>query len=140
MLVLSTAAHSKHTVAPMTFGQIDVESAIKSLPSKSDKALEEVRLIDNGHLGIRVFRIYSPVGRHQHQFSDTYLHILSGKAEFAIEDGETFQAGEGELIFWVKGTDHSVLKIIEHPLVVYAVDGPTRRPNDVLKAPKKIRN
>ncbi len=125
------ATRTVGAIPPRQYGSVSVTDAVSDLPNTSDKPLEHVHLVNNGAVGIRVFRIYSPVRRHQHRYSDTYLHILSGRAVFAIEDNEPFAAGAGDLLFWQQGTDHQVIRVIEGPLVVYAVDTPTRRLDDV---------
>jgi GrpB-like predicted nucleotidyltransferase (UPF0157 family) len=66
--------------------------AIDPLPAKSSKALEVVRLVNKGLLGLRFFRVYSFVAHYQKQSSDTYLHILSGNVEFAIKYGDVLKA------------------------------------------------
>lgn len=112
---------------PKRYGKANIANAIAALPQASERVLEDVQLVDNGSLGVRMFRVYGPVPRHRHQYSDTYLHIVSGRGEFAVEDEPSFEAGEGDMIFWVRGTDHQVVRVIEEPLVVYAIDSPTRR-------------
>ena len=120
------------TITPKRYGKASIAQAITSLPQSSEQLLEDVQLVDNGSLGIRMFRVYGPVPRHQHQYSDTYMHIVSGRGEFAVEDEPPFEAGAGDMIFWVRGTDHQVVRVLEEPLVVYAIDSPTRRLGDVL--------
>ncbi len=128
----STEQNFAEAITPKRYGKANIANAIATLPQTSERVLEDVQLVDNGSLGVRMFRVYGPVPRHQHQYSDTYLHIVSGRGEFAVEDEPAFEAGEGDMIFWVRGTDHRVVRVIEEPLVVYAIDSPTRRPDDVL--------
>lgn len=116
---------------PQSFGKIDVLAAIDSLPESSDKPFVDRRLADNGEVGVRVFRVYNPVPTHNHAFSSTYLSIKSGRAIFSIDGGQPFEAAAGEMVFWSRGVNHQVIKILEHPLVFLAIDAPTRRQNDV---------
>jgi mannose-6-phosphate isomerase-like protein (cupin superfamily) len=118
---------------PQTFGKLDVQAAIDSLPKSSDKPFIDVRLADNGEVGVRVFRVYNPVPNHNHAFSSTYLSIKSGRAIFSIDGGKPFEAAAGEMVFWGRGVNHQVIRILEHPLVFLAIDAPTRRHSDVQK-------
>ena len=118
---------------PQTFGKLDIQTAIDSLPKNSDKPFIDVRLADNGEVGVRVFRVYNPVPTHNHAFSSTYLSIKSGRAIFSIDGGQPFEAAAGEMVFWGRGVNHQVIKILEHPLVFLVIDAPTRRHNDVQK-------
>jgi len=118
---------------PQTFGKLDIQAAIESLPQSSNKSFIDVHLADNGEVGVRVFRVYNPVPSHNHAFSSTYLSIKSGRAIFSIDGGRPFEAAAGEMVFWGRGVNHQVIKILEHPLVFLAIDAPTRRQNDVQK-------
>ncbi|MCG8323975.1 MAG: cupin domain-containing protein [Thiotrichales bacterium] len=115
---------------PIPFGQLGIKSALNSLPEESDQLYVERRLLDNGNIGVRVFRVYKPVPPHYHAYSSTYLSIQSGRALFAIEGGEPFKAGPGDMIFWEKGLVHELIRIIEHPFTALAIDTPTRRKDD----------
>ena len=83
---------------------------------------------------MRVFRVYNPVPRHNHAYSSTYLYIKSGRGVFRIEGGEEFEAGAGDMVFWERGIDHEVVRIMEHPLTFVAIDTPVRRTDGVQKA------
>lgn len=128
-IILTTPVSAQQL--PKTFGKLDVQAAIDSLPISSDKAFIDVPLADNGEVGIRVFRVYNPVPKHNHAFSSTYLSIKSGRAIFSIDGGKPFEAAAGEMVFWGRGVNHQVIRILEHPLVFLALDTPTRRHNDV---------
>ncbi len=132
----TTINNTEHDIAeaitPKRYGKANIAEAVAKLPEVSERVLEDVPLVDNGSLGVRMFRVYGPVPRHQHQYSDTYMHIVSGRGEFAVEDEPSFEAGAGDMVYWVRGTDHQVVRVIEEPLVVYAIDSPTRRPGDVV--------
>ena len=116
---------------PKSFGHFNINAAIDSLPETSIKPVLEARLVDNGETGIRVFRVYNPVPRHNHAYSSTYLRIESGRALFSIDGGEPFEAKAGDFVFWERGIDHEVLQILEHPLTFLAIDAPTRREDDI---------
>lgn len=130
LAVAAMPAHAE-TVAPRAFGSFKVAETVASLPETSEKIMEERRLIDNATTGVRVFRVYKAVPRHHHKFADTYLQVLSGKAEVAINGGAPFEAGTGDLLFWRASVDHEVVRIIEEPLVFLAFDSPVRRKGDV---------
>ncbi len=133
-LALSNGAVFAETVE--RFGTRDLDAAIASLPSESRKPLEEVRLIDTGMVGVRVFRVYNVVPRHSHRYSSTYLTIRSGRGILRIEGGKEIEAGAGDMVFWERGVEHEIVKILEHPYVFIAVDAPVRRQGDVLKRRK----
>lgn len=116
---------------PKAYGSFNVNAAIDALPETSIKPFVDARLVDNGGIGIRVFRVYNPVPRHNHAYSSTYLKIESGRALFSIDGGEPFEAGAGDFVFWQRGIDHQILQILEHPLTFLAIDTPTRREGDV---------
>ena len=116
---------------PKAYGSFNVNAAIDSLPETSIKPFVEVRLVDNGETGIRVFRVYNPVPRHNHAYSSTYLKIESGRALFSINGDKPFEVGAGDFVFWERGVDHEVIQILEHPLTFLTIDAPTRREGDV---------
>lgn len=130
-LLLTTPVRADEKIFPKIFGSADSNAAIASLPEKSEKPFVDRQLIDNGDLGMRVFRVYNPVPRHQHKFSDTYLYIVSGEAEILINGKDKMHGKPGDVLFWQAGVDHEVPRIIKHPLVVLAIDNPFRREGDV---------
>lgn len=130
-LVALAASFSAHALEPQQYGKVDIDAATSQLPTNSDKVLEEARLVDNATTGVRVFRVYRPVPRHHHKFADTYLKILSGKAEVSIDGEKPFVASAGEMVFWRAGVDHEVTRIIQEPLVFLVFDSPVRRKGDV---------
>jgi quercetin dioxygenase-like cupin family protein len=67
-----------------------------------------------------VFRVQNPVTRYSHAYSSTYLKIESGRGLFRLEGKETFEAGEGDLVFWQRDVDHEVIDIIEGPLIFFS--------------------
>jgi len=133
LLITTMLLATKNTLAqePKAYGSFNVNAAIDALPETSIKPFVDSRLVDNGGIGIRVFRVYNPVPRHNHAYSSTYLKIESGRALFSIDGGEPFEARAGDFVFWERGIDHEVLQILEHPLTVLAIDTPTRREGDV---------
>lgn len=131
VLGIAAIAANGHAVEPQTFGHLDIGGAVAKLPRTSKHVLEEQRLIDNGLTGVRVFRVYKPVPRHHHKYADTYLYILSGRAEVSINGRKPIVAGAGSLVFWQNGVDHEVTQILDEPLVFLAFDSPVRREGDV---------
>lgn len=132
LLILSglCASVARADEGPRDYGRLDLDAAISRLPAQSDKPFVDARLLDNGPIGVRVFRVYHRVPRHHHAFSSTYLVIQSGRARFRLEGKETFVAGKGDMVFWERGVDHEVTEILEAPLVFISVDAPTRREGD----------
>jgi len=133
LMAMSATQKLQAQMLPQAFGKLDLNAAIQSLPAKSNKPFVDRRLLDNGEVGVRVFRVYNPVPQHNHAFSSTYLTIASGEAVFRIAGGKPFTAGKGDMVFWERGVDHAVEKITTHPLVFIAIDAPVRREGDVQK-------
>lgn len=132
--VLSATASFAEPLNPRDYGLLDVAEALASLPESSERTIREVRLLDNGDLGVRVFRIYGPVPEHHHAFSDTLLKVLAGEAEIAIDGGKPFTAAPGDVVFWQAGVPHAVLSVAGGPVDFLAIDTPTRREGDVVGA------
>ena len=130
-ILMFMTAKTSFAEGPQTYGKFDLKAAIDSLPESSDKPYADARLLDNGYVGVRVFRVFHPVPRHHHDYSSTYLNIQSGRALLSIEGGEPFEAGAGDMVFWERGVDHEIIRILEHPFTALAVDTPTRRKDDV---------
>ena len=108
----------------------DLQAVAASLPEKADTMLIDVRLTDEPAASSRVFRIYRDVPAHFHRTCDEYLHVLSGQARFTVGDAEPMNLGPGQLLFFGRGVVHSIA-VLEHPVVVFAVDTPRRDPGDV---------
>jgi mannose-6-phosphate isomerase-like protein (cupin superfamily) len=109
----------------------DLYAIAKNFPAQADTMLIDTRLTDQVHASARVFRVYSPVAAHYHATCDEYLLVLTGRAKFFLSEGDPFEVGPGQLIFFKQGTVHGTPEIIEEPFVVFAVDTPRRDPSDV---------
>ena len=133
LLILISINQTSLAQLPVSFGKLDLNSAIASLPKMSVEPFESIALLDNGETGVRVFRVYNPVPRHHHAYSSTYLKIHSGRGRFRINNGNIIEAGAGDMVFWERGIDHEVVSIIEHPLTFIALDTQVRRDSDVQK-------
>lgn len=125
---------SAESLTGRDYGRIDVAEAQASLPESSENTIEEARLLDNGDLGMRVFRIYGPVPEHHHTFSDTFLKVLGGEAEIAIDGKKPFTVIPGDVVFWRAGVPHAVFSIAGGPVDFLSIDTPTRREGDVVRA------
>jgi mannose-6-phosphate isomerase-like protein (cupin superfamily) len=109
----------------------DLHAIAANFPAQSATMLVDTRLTDEPHASARVFRVYTPVAAHYHITCDEYLFVLSGRAKFFFGDGELFELGPGQLIFFKQGVVHGTPEILEEPFVVFAVDTPRRDPSDV---------
>lgn len=133
LLVQTVSAQTKEKPSMGNqYGVINIDEYVKLLPKDNDGIIKDIRLIDRGHAGVRIFRLYDEVPMHYHSKSDAYLYILSGKAEFFVADKGPITAGKGDLLFWAAGTPHGNGKIIEGPLDVLVFDAEARDPNDVI--------
>jgi mannose-6-phosphate isomerase-like protein (cupin superfamily) len=121
----------KQSLTQHNSATFDLHEIVKHFPAQADTMLIDTRLTDEEHASARVFRVYTPVAAHYHATCDEYLLVLSGRAKFFLGDGETFEVGPGQLIFFKKGTVHGTPEIVEEPFVVFAVDTPRRDPSDV---------
>jgi mannose-6-phosphate isomerase-like protein (cupin superfamily) len=108
----------------------DLQAVAASLPDHAETMLIDVRLTDEPAASSRVFRIYRDVPAHFHRTCDEYLHVLSGRARFTVGDAEPMDLGPGQLLFFKRSVVHSIV-VLEHPVVVFAVDTPRRDPSDV---------
>jgi mannose-6-phosphate isomerase-like protein (cupin superfamily) len=112
-------------------GVFDINAIKQNFPASADTMLVDTRLTDEQEASCRVFRIYVDVPAHFHKTCDEYLLVVSGRAMFRIGDGEWFEAREGQLIFFKKGTVHAIRLLDNEPLVFLAVDTPRRDPKDI---------
>jgi mannose-6-phosphate isomerase-like protein (cupin superfamily) len=110
----------------------DVKKIASQFPDTAETMLIDTRLTDETHASSRVFRVYRPVPAHYHATCDEYLLVLSGRATFFLGEGEPFEVGPGQLIFFKQGTVHGTPEILEEPFIVLAVDTPRRDPADVI--------
>ncbi len=133
LMVLLALNQTSFAKLPQEFGKLDLTLAINSLPKFSQKPFQDIRLLDNGETGVRAFRVYHPVPIHNHAYSSTYLSIHSGRGLFRIAGGDVIEAGVGDMVFWQRGVNHEVIRILEHPLTFIAIDAPVRRSDDVQK-------
>ena len=117
-------------MSPGDSATFDLLAVAASLPDQAETMLIDVRLTDESAASSRVFRIYRDVPAHFHRTCDEYLHMLSGRARFTVGDAEPVELGAGHLLFFRRSVVHSIV-VLEHPVVVFAVDTPRRDPSDV---------
>ena len=108
----------------------DIDAIIERFPDTADTMMCDTRMTDEAEASCRVFRVYRPVPAHFHATCDEYLYVLRGKGTFALGNEAPFPIRAGQLLFFKKGTVHS-LQATEDPLVFLAVDTPRRDPSDV---------
>lgn len=103
-----------------------------TFPEHADTLLLDRYLVDNPTASTRLFRVYGPTPAHLHQHSDEHLLILSGRGTFWIGDPSSAQdLGPGTLLVFARNTTHATPAILEHPLIVLAIDTPRRDPTDI---------
>lgn len=110
----------------------DLHAIARTFPDTADTLLVDTRLTDEDEASARVFRVYHPTPPHYHATCDEYLVVLSGRARFFMGDGEPFEVGPGEMLFFKKFTVHGMPEILEHPLFMVSVDTPRRDPADII--------
>lgn len=108
----------------------DIDAIIERFPATADTMMCDTRLTDETEASCRIFRVYKPVPSHFHATCDEYLYVLRGRGTFAMADMAPFPIQAGQLLFFKKGTIHS-LAVTEDPLVFLAIDTPRRDPGDV---------
>ncbi len=125
-VAMSASPSSAH--APIA--TFDLHAIAASLPATADTMLVDVRLTEEPAASSRVFRIYRDVPAHFHRTCDEYLLVLSGRARFTVGETPAQDLGVGQLLFFKREVVHRI-EVLEHPVVVFAVDTPWRDPNDV---------
>jgi len=108
----------------------DLQAVATSLPASADTMLVDVRLTDEPAASSRVFRIYRDIPAHFHRTCDEYLLVLRGRARFTVGTTPPLDLGPSQLLFFQRSVVHSIV-VLEHPVVVFAVDTPRRDPSDV---------
>jgi mannose-6-phosphate isomerase-like protein (cupin superfamily) len=108
----------------------DINAIIERFPATADTMMCDTRMTDETEASCRVFRVYKPVPAHFHATCDEYLYVLRGRGTFAMGDLAPFPVEAGQLLFFKKGTIHS-LEATEDPFVFLAIDTPRRDPSDV---------
>jgi mannose-6-phosphate isomerase-like protein (cupin superfamily) len=116
---------------PRTTAVFDLHTIANNFPSAAETMLIDTRLTDEKAASARVFRVYRPLPAHFHATCDEYLLVVSGRAKFFLGNGEPFELGPGQLVFFKQGTVHGAPEILEEPFVVFAVDTPRRDPADI---------
>jgi mannose-6-phosphate isomerase-like protein (cupin superfamily) len=118
--------------SPNNTAVFNIKQIAGNFPDTADTMLIDTRLTDENHASSRVFRVYRPTPAHYHATCDEYLLVISGRATFFLGDGQPFEVGPGQLIFFKQGTVHGTPEILEEPFVVLAVDTPRRDPKDII--------
>lgn len=121
---------STETQGPPRQAIFDIDAIIERFPATADTMMCDTRLTDEAEASCRVFRVYKPVPAHFHATCDEYLYVLRGRGTFAMAGMTAFPIQAGQLLFFKKGTIHS-LAATEDPLVFLAIDTPRRDPSDV---------
>jgi mannose-6-phosphate isomerase-like protein (cupin superfamily) len=115
-----------------TFGRFDVNEIAQSFPDTSDTLLIDTYLTNETAASARIFRVSRPFPPHYHATCDEYLYVISGRGTFWMEDKvNAREFAPGDLLFFKRGTVHSIPEMFEGPVVFLAVDTPRRDPKDV---------
>ncbi|HTF62963.1 MAG TPA: cupin domain-containing protein [Edaphobacter sp.] len=115
------------------FGWFDLHEIASSFPAEAETLLVDTYLTNEEAGSARVFRVYRPTPAHYHANCDEYLYVLSGRGTFWMDSPATIKEFRpGQLLFFKRGTVHSLPDILEGPLVFLAVDTPRRDPKDIV--------
>jgi mannose-6-phosphate isomerase-like protein (cupin superfamily) len=115
------------------FQRFKLHEIAASFPDTAETLLLDTYLTNEEAASARVFRVYRETPAHYHAGSDEYLYILSGRGTFWMgtpENGAEF--APGDLLFFKRRIVHALPKILEAPVVFFAVDTPRRDPKDVI--------
>jgi mannose-6-phosphate isomerase-like protein (cupin superfamily) len=110
----------------------DIHAIARAFPPSAETMLLDTRLTDEPEASCRVFRVYTNVPPHYHATCDEYLLVVSGRAMFTMGEAPPAEIRPGQLVFFKKGTVHSIAPLGEEPLVFLSVDTPRRDPRDVI--------
>lgn len=119
---------------PLTSGSgvFDIDRLAQRLPGNTEAMIVDQRLVERSDGGVRMFRVNRPVPTHLHRKSDETLVVLSGTARFRIGDEPDALLQQGQMVFFERGTWHSITDIVVEPFVVLAFEVPARDPDDVV--------
>jgi mannose-6-phosphate isomerase-like protein (cupin superfamily) len=115
------------------FQRFKLHEIAGKFPDTSETLLLDTYLTNEEAASARVFRVYRETPAHYHVGSDEYLYILSGRGTFWMgnpENGAEF--APGDLLFFKRRIVHALPKILEGPVVFFAVDAPRRDPKDII--------
>jgi mannose-6-phosphate isomerase-like protein (cupin superfamily) len=119
--------------ASQTSAHFKIIEIAKSFPETADTLLLDKYLTNEEAASARVFRVYRATPPHYHATCDEYLYVLSGRGTFWMEDPSKIAEFEpGQLLFFKRGTVHSLPDILEQPVVFLSLDTPRRDPKDVV--------
>jgi mannose-6-phosphate isomerase-like protein (cupin superfamily) len=115
------------------FERFKLHEIAQSFPDTAETMLLDTYLTNEEAASARVFRVYRETPPHYHNGSDEYLYILSGRGTFWMgtpDNSEDF--APGDLLFFKRRVVHAMPKILEGPVVFFAVDAPRRAPRDII--------
>jgi mannose-6-phosphate isomerase-like protein (cupin superfamily) len=113
--------------------RFDVAAIAASFPQTASTLLIDRYLTNREAASARIFRVYRGTPPHYHATCDEYLFVLSGRGTFWMEDPSTkAEFAPGNLLFFERGTVHSLPDLLEEPVVFLSVDTPRRQPADII--------
>lgn len=116
-----------------SFQRFNLAQIAKNFPDTAETLLLDTYLTNEESASARVFRVYRETPAHYHVGSDEYLYILSGRGTFWMEYPENgAEFAPGDLLFFKRRIVHALPKILEWPVVFFAVDAPRRDPKDII--------
>jgi mannose-6-phosphate isomerase-like protein (cupin superfamily) len=105
----------------------------RSFPATAETLLIDTYLTNEPAASSRVWRVYRELLAHYHAGCDEYLYVLSGRGTFWMGDASNgAEFAPGDLLFFKRGTVHSLPTILEGPVVFLSFDTPRRDPKDVI--------
>jgi mannose-6-phosphate isomerase-like protein (cupin superfamily) len=116
-----------------TFERFKLHEIARSFPDTAETMLLDTYLTNEEAASARVFRVYRETPAHYHEGSDEYLYILSGRGTFWMGSPEnSADFAPGDLLFFKRRVVHAIPRMIEGPIVFFAVDAPRRDPKDII--------
>jgi mannose-6-phosphate isomerase-like protein (cupin superfamily) len=105
---------------------------IKSrFPATAESMIVDAYLSDHNSASARLFRLYHPLPRHYHLTCDEHLVLLEGEVDFTIADQPPKRLCAGQMVTFLRKTEHAVMPVPGAPAVFLALDTPRRLPDDV---------
>src|ERR1700761_5282734 len=116
-----------------SFQRFRLDEVAASFPETAETLLLDTYLTNEESASARVFRVYRETPPHYHEGSDEYLYILSGRGTFWMGSPEhSADFAPGDLLFFKRRVVHAMPRMIEGPVVFFAVDAPRRDPKDII--------
>jgi mannose-6-phosphate isomerase-like protein (cupin superfamily) len=116
-----------------SYQRFHLNEVARSFPDTAETLLLDTYLTDEASASTRVFRVYRETPAHYHAGSDEHLYVLSGRGTFWMgEPSNGSEFAPGDLLYFKRRIVHALPKILEGPVVFFAIDTPRRDPKDII--------